>query len=146
MSDDVDGPSQVDIAQQVEVQPSRSSSKKVKGFYKEADTIVESDVDEPKSYTITEVFVNEYVIYNYRGTYFPGKVVKVLTKSGTVSINTMTKYLTPASSWRWTEEQKIHMVAVETIYEKIKPPKLVKFGQPGYIVEKIESYGWQLPL
>ena len=58
----------------------------------------------------------------------------------------MTKYQPPASSWRWTEVEKIHKVAVETIYDKIKAPKLVQFGQPGYIVEKIDAYGWQLPL
>ena len=129
---------------QVKVQPPRKGAQKGEGYYVEQATIDNSDVDDPKpAFTdIDEVSINDYVIYEYKGTCFPGRVFKKWSKSFRLDVHAMSKHKSPPSSWKWSALPNKHAISLNAVKEKIKTPLPLVYGHTEIIIEQMAKYGW----
>ena len=134
---------QDDLAQQPEVHPRRSATKKDAGFYEEGDSTLDSDGDEdqPRKFTTDDFVIGEYVIFTAEEAFFPGQVCRIRHKTCYVSVKAMAKHENPDPSFWWWPENRMFLIKVTDILKKIKPPVLKAFGAPFvYQVDEIAEY------
>ncbi|RZF41703.1 hypothetical protein LSTR_LSTR011638 [Laodelphax striatellus] len=74
----------------------------------------------------------EFVVFEYEGEYFPGKILKFTDK--TVEISALQKSL---KSWKWPEKQDIHSYDWQDVVGHINEPKLIS-KQGFYSVPELE--------
>ena len=133
----------VATAGQGKVKPTRKVAQKRKGYYVEQATFDKSDVDEPEAPVDSDDFsLDDYVIFEFEDICFPGKVTKVHTKTGSVTVSAMAKFDLPPSSWMWPVIPNTRKILISAIKQKIKAPLPLAEGDIEHHVVEMAFHGW----
>ena len=149
LSDADEGIPNLAPARQGKVQPTRKSSQKDSGYYQEdpsMDTSMDtSDPDDPSPavFTMSELFVNDFVIFDLNGQCFPGKILSVNKRKRRFSIATMRRFDQEVSaSWYMPDSAEKHPINLNLIKKKINKPTGKNWWDKEVFIKEMSDYGW----
>lgn len=119
--------------------PSKAKKKKTKHIepdYEVSNSEDEAEKEIPKVVlALKDLKKNDYVIVNYEGEHFPGKIMSVKRSKNEIKVLTMTKSL---KNWKWKESETADSYKLDDVVRKIREP--VPVNKRGtFRVEEIES-------
>ena len=137
-------------ARRGKVQPTRKSSQKDSGYYQEdpsMDTSMDtSDPDDPSPdpvFTMSELFINDFVIFDLNGQCFPGKILSVNKRKRRFTIATMRRFKHEVpDSWYMPDSPDKHPINLNLIKKKINKPTGKRWWDKEVFIKEMSDYGW----